>query len=79
VPTELLPGDLIRPCDTSGHFYHMPVVAARDQDKIFADAHAYNADYRPLSRCIYAGLRGLHIKGARKWRPNRRFGLQGFV
>ncbi|HOP09876.1 MAG TPA: amidase domain-containing protein [Oscillospiraceae bacterium] len=67
VPTELLlPGDLIQLCDSSGHFYHTPVVVARDQNEIYVAAHTFNAWHRPLSSYIYAGLRGLHIEGARK-------------
>ena len=67
-PAELLlPGDLIQLCDVSGRYYHTPVVVARDQNEIYVAAHTFNAWHRPLSSYTYAGLRGIHIEGARKF------------
>jgi hypothetical protein len=63
------PGDVIQ-LDFSGHIYSHSLLVVEAginpaPDNILIATHTYDADYKPLSRYSYLGIRLLHIEGVR--------------
>ena len=58
-------GDVIQLSDANGNFYHSLIISGFLEDDVLVCAHSDDALDRPLSSYRYAGLRALHIEGAR--------------
>lgn len=63
---EALPGDIVQLGDSTGDFYHSPVITAVSP-MILVAAHTINSINRPLASYNYFTARFLHINGVRKW------------
>ncbi len=61
------PGDIVQLGTEDGHFYHSPVVVAKDDKEIYVAAHTFDAYFRPLSAYVFSQARFLHIAGVRSW------------
>ena len=59
------PGDIVQLGDTSGHFYHSPVITAVTP-RILVAAHTFDALDRPLDTYAYGRVRFLHVAGVRR-------------
>ena len=66
-PDEVELGDIVQLGQSSGFFYHSPVIVGIDDDDIYVAAHSFDAYMRPLSSYIYDQARFLHIQGVRNW------------
>ena len=66
-PGEVALGDIVQLGQSSGFFYHSPVIVGIDGDEIYVAAHSFDAYMRPLSSYIYDQARFLHIQGVRNW------------
>ena len=62
----VMPGDIVQFGDSSGRFYHSPVVVAT-YPQILLAAHSNDVLDVPLSYYSYERIRFLHIIGARVW------------
>ena len=63
---EVQPGDIVQLADSSGMFYHSPVITAV-YPTILVSTHTFDALDRPLYTYSYSTARFLHIKGVRIW------------
>jgi len=63
---ELEIGDIVQLGNSTGDFYHSPVVVGFSRGKILVAAHSYDAYNKPLSSYNFAIARGIHILGVRK-------------
>lgn len=67
-PRRIQPGDLVQLGDSTGHFYHSPVITRiAGPEQIFVAAHTFDTKDRPLSSYTASQIRFLHIEGCRKW------------
>ena len=62
----VMPGDIVQFGDSTGRFYHSPVVVAT-YPQILLAAHSNDVLDVPLSYYSYERIRFLHIIGARVW------------
>ena len=59
-------GDVVQLANRDGEFYHTLIITGNDgRGDILVSAHTNDALDRPLSSYSYAGLRVIHIEGAR--------------
>lgn len=65
--SNIMVGDIVQLGDSSGNFYHSPVVVGVQGEDIFVAAHTYDAFMRPLGSYFYDNVRYIHIKGVRAW------------
>ncbi|MBQ3692396.1 MAG: amidase domain-containing protein, partial [Clostridia bacterium] len=63
---EVQPGDIVQIADSSGTFYHSPVITAV-YPTIIVCTHTFDALDRPLYTYSYSTARFLHIEGVRVW------------
>lgn len=56
-------GDIVQLGNSTGDYYHSPVVVRVANGNIFIAAHSYDAFMRPLSSYNFAISRGIHILG----------------
>lgn len=63
---EIQPGDIVQLGDSSGVFYHSPVITAVSP-AILVAAHSFDALDRPLYSYRFDAIRFLHIDGVRSW------------
>lgn len=63
---QVQPGDIVQLADSSGTFYHSPVITAV-YPTILVSAHTFDALDRPLYTYLYNTARFLHIEGVRIW------------
>jgi len=63
-PGEVQPGDLVQLGDSTGLYYHCPVITAVEP-VILVAAHSFDTLDRPLHSYRYESLRFLHIDGVR--------------
>lgn len=64
--SEVLPGDIVQLGDSSGHFYHTPVIISVFPTILVA-AHSFDALNKPLSSYSYDTARFIRIEGVRNW------------
>ncbi len=62
----VMPGDIVQFGDSTGRFYHSPVIVAT-YPQILLAAHSNDVLDVPLSYYSYERIRFLHIIGARVW------------
>lgn len=62
----VMPGDIVQFGDSTGRFYHSPVIVAT-YPQILLAAHSNDVLDVPLSYYSYERIRFLHIVGARVW------------
>lgn len=62
----VMPGDIVQFGDSTGRFYHSPVIVAT-YPQILLAAHSNDVLDVPLSYYSYERVRFLHIWGARVW------------
>ena len=60
------PGDIVQLGDSSGKFYHSPVVI-NVSDTIYVAAHTFDSYMRPLYSYFFEKMRCIHIVNCRKW------------
>lgn len=58
-------GDVVQLSNDSGNFYHTLIISGFTENDILVCANSDNALDRPLSSYNFAGVRILHIEGAR--------------
>lgn len=58
-------GDVIQLSNASGNYYHTLIITGFTDNDVLVCAHSNDALDRPLSEYNYAGLRVLHVEGAR--------------
>ena len=62
---QILMGDVVQLQNAEGNFYHSLIISGFTDNDILVCAQSDNALDRPLSTYNYAGIRILHIEGAR--------------
>lgn len=62
---QIAVGDVIQLQNSSGDFYHTLIISAFRGNEVLVCAQSNDALDRPLSSYNYAGLRVIHIEGAR--------------
>ena len=65
LPSEVQIGDVVQLRNSSGEFYHSLIISGFREGDILVCAQSNDALDRPLSSYSYAGLRVIHIDGAR--------------
>ena len=65
VPMQIDLGDVIQLANRNGEFYHTLIISGFIENDILVCAQSNDALDRPLSTYNYAGLRILHVLGAR--------------
>ena len=65
MPSQVQLGDVIQLQNRAGDFYHTLIISGFDRSEILVCAQSNDALDRPLSSYSYAGLRVIHIEGAR--------------
>ena len=65
MPTQVRAGDVIQLRNREGDFYHTLLISGFSNGDILVCAQSDDALDRPLSSYSYAGLRIIHIEGAR--------------
>ena len=65
VSRKLEVGDVIQLSNEEGRFYHTLIISDFTDNDVLVCAHSDDALDRPLSSYNYAGIRVLHVEGAR--------------
>ena len=65
MPSQVQLGDVVQLRNTEGDFYHTLIISGFQSGDILVCAQSNDALDRPLSSYSYAGLRVIHIEGAR--------------
>ena len=65
MPIQVQIGDVIQLQNSDGEFYHTLIISGFSNGEILICAQSNDALDRPLSSYSYAGLRVIHIEGAR--------------
>ena len=65
MPSQVQLGDIVQLQNGNGDFYHSLIISGFERSEILVCAQSNDALDRPLSSYSYAGLRVIHIEGAR--------------